>query len=593
MKRWIIIGGGVLAGLILSLIWLLDEFTPSSLRNKIAWQVQAGAPDLSDVMITMPDGIGLATDVYLPAGSTPAPTVLMRLPYGKRSYGEVRFWVGELTERGFAVVAQDMRGRHGSEGVFAPYPNAGSDGAETLDWIVAQPWSNGKVGTLGCSALGESQLMLAARAHPAHRAMVPIAAGGAIGTAGARNAYFSIFEGGILTLSTAAGWFGTQGGKTPETSGHWPLAPEALKGLPVVDVVGNMRPDLTDYDAFLRNFENAQYWADLGYVTGQEAFRTPALFIDTWHDPGIGSTLVLADTLRRAGVPVQTAIAPGTHCGYLGSDQDSMVGDLAVTPETDFGFVDVIVRFLQHHLADSPSPELPYLSFYSLVENRWRTAQSWPPDDARPQRFFLSGSGALEQDAALVNPAVRRFLSDPSDPVPSIGGAVCCTGDPNERSGPVFQNAIEGRDDILLYSSAPLEQPLRIAGPVRALLRVSVNTPDTDLVLRLVDVDTAGNALLVQEGALRLRYRDGFSQPRLLQPGEIYDVEVDLRDIAYQFETGHRIRLHVAGTSFPRLERNLNTGRANYSETEVRTAEITLYSDPDEPSALVLYALPD
>ena len=593
MTRWAVIAGVGLSAIIISLLLPLKEIVQSA-RDTLAWQVQAGAPDMADVVITMSDGIGLATDVYLPGGrNTPAPTVLMRLPYGKRSYGEVRFWVKELTARGFAVVAQDMRGRHGSEGVFAPYPNAGSDGVETLDWIIGQPWSNGKVGTLGCSALGETQLMLAARAHPAHRAMVPIAAGGAIGSAGGRYAYFSAFEGGILNLAIAAGWFGTLGGKTSETSGYRPLVPEALDHLPIIEIVREMRPDPTDFDPFLKNFEKAGYWRELGYVTGQEAFQTPALFIDTWHDPGIGSTLVLAETVRKAGAPVHTVVAAGTHCGYLGSDQETMVGDLPVSPETRFGFVEVIGRFLQHHLADGPAPDLPYLSFYSLVEDRWRTSDTWPPAETTGKPFFLSGSGSLEQDSAAIDAAARRFLSDPADPVPSIGGAICCTGDPNERSGPVYQNAIETRDDLLLYTSAPLERPLRVAGPVRARLRVSVNTPDTDLVLRFLDVDPSGNALLVQEGALRLRYRDGVAAPSLLQPGEVYEVEVDMRDIAYEFETGHRLRLHIAGSSFPRLERNLNTGRDNFSESEFRIAEITLHSEPSAPSALILHVLPD
>lgn len=592
MKWWGAVGAVTVAGIIISLSLSLGELARSA-RNKLAWKIQAGTPDLADITITMSDGIGLATDVYLPKGQASAPTVLMRLPYGKRSYGEVRFWVKELTTRGFAVVAQDMRGRHGSEGVFAPYPNAGPDGVETLDWIISQPWSNGKVGTLGCSALGESQLMLAARTHPAHRAMVPMGAGGAIGTVGKRNAYFSTFEGGILNLSIAAGWFGTEGGKTPETSGNRPLVPEALEHLPVVDVVRNMRPDPTDFDAFLRNFENAEFWQALGYVTGREAFQTPSLFIDTWHDPGVSSTLVLADMLHRVGAPVSTIIAAGTHCGYLGSDQSTMAGDLTVSPEQRFGFVEVISQFLRYHLADGPAPDLPYLSYYELVENRWHTSESWPPASTVQTRFFLSGTGALEQDATAVSAASRQFLSDPSDPVPSIGGAICCTGDPNERSGPVYQNAIEDRDDILLYTSAPLARPLRVAGPVRAKLRVSISTPDTDLVLRLVDVDAAGNALLVQEGSLRLRYRNGYEHPSLLLPGEIYEVEIDLRDIAYQFKAGNRIRLHVASTSFPRLERNLNTGRANFSETEIRPAEINLHSDPAAPSVLLLYAFLD
>jgi putative CocE/NonD family hydrolase len=596
MTRWIVLTAvGVVglgaAGLILSVVFPWNDLA-WSLRDRMAWWLQAGTPDLADVRITMPDGVSLATDVYLPKDDGPVPAVLMRLPYGKRSYGEVRFWVKELRARGFAVVAQDMRGRHGSEGVFTPWANEGADGAGTLDWIVDQPWSNGNVGTLGCSALGESQLMLAARAHPAHRAMVPIGAGGAIGTAGGRNAYFSAFDGGILNLALAAGWFGTEGGKTPETSGQRPLVAGALDHLPVVEVVREMRPDPTDYDAFLRNFEDTGYWRELGYVTGDEPFRTPALFIDSWHDPGVSSTLALADTLRNAGAPVNTVIAAGTHCGYLGTDTETMVGDLPISPKARFGFVETIVAFLRHHLSDGPAPDLPPLSYYALVEDNWRRSESWPPPETQETRMFLSGSGALETETGAIAPEPRRFVSDPADPVPSIGGAICCTGDPDERSGPVYQNVIEGRDDLLLYTSTPLDAPLTIAGPVRAELVVSVSTPDTDLALRLVDVDPDGNALLVQEGALRLRYRGGFDTPALLQPGKTTRVTVALRDIAYRFEAGHRLRLHIGGTSFPHLERNLNTGGKNYDETEMRRAEITIHSDPDAPSALVLFAEP-
>ena len=597
MMRWIfrvglgLVLGGV-AGLILSIAFPWNNLS-WALRNDVAWQVQAGTPDLADVRITMPDGISLATDVYLPDAEGPQPTVLMRLPYGKREYGEVRFWVKELTARGFAVVAQDMRGRHASEGVFTPWANEGADGAGTLDWIVAQPWSNGRVGTLGCSALGESQLMLAARNHPAHRAMVPIGAGGAIGTAGGRNAYFSAFEGGILDLASAAGWFGTEGGKTPDTSGERPLVAAALDHLPVVDIVREMRPDTTDYDAFVANFEDTSYWRGLGYVMGDESFSTPTLFIDTWHDPGVSSTLALADTMRAAGAPVNTVIAAGTHCGYLGTDAETMVGDLPVSPQERFDFVETIAGFLRQHLADGPEQDLAEFSYYALVEDTWHRSDIWPPAEAVETRLFLSGSGTLEPEAARISAEPRLFVSDPADPVPSIGGAICCTGNPDERSGPVFQNAIESRDDLLLYSSAPLDRPLRVAGPVRADLRVSVDAPDTDLVLRLIDVDPDGHALLVQEGALRLRYRDGFDRPALLVPSETYPVEIDLRDIAYTFTAGHRVQLHVAGTSFPRLERNLNTGRANYAETEVRKAAITLHSDPDAPSALVLFTAAD
>ncbi|WP_170559650.1 CocE/NonD family hydrolase [Ruegeria atlantica] len=563
-------------------------------RNQIAWWVQAGAPDFADVMVTAPDGVRLATDVYLPAESGPRPTVLMRLPYGKRTYGEVRFWVGELTRRGFAVVAQDMRGRHGSEGTFAPYPNEGSDGAATLDWIINQPWSNGRVGTLGCSALGESQLMLAAQGHPALHAIVPIAAGGAIGSVEGKNAYFSAFEGGIFNLAAGVGWFGAEGGKTAPTSGYRPIEPgDVLDGLPVNGLVERLRSDETDYEAFLQNFDNPQYWKDAGYITGNESFSVPALFIDTWHDLGIDSSLTLAKTLQNKGASVKTIIGAGTHCNYLGTDGDTVVGDLPVSPDRRIGYVDLISRFLAWHLGDGPVVDLPAYTYFTLVENRWHEAKKWPPADTTQKHLYLSADQSLLWKKSEISDLKSNILSDPENPVPSIGGPICCTGNPEDLEGPVMQNSIEARDDVLLFSSAPLEQPMTVAGPIQAKLRVTISTPDSDLVLRITDVDTQGNSLLVQEGALRLRYRDGFEAPDLMTPGQIYEVTVDMRQIAYKFEAGHLIRLHVAGTSFPRLTRNTNTGGPIYSETEFISTEITILSDNDEPSALILQTLPN
>lgn len=586
MKRRVLLAVAVLAAVAAGVM------AAGPYRERILWAVEAGSPSLDDAMIPMRDGVRLATDVYLPSGGDPAPTVLMRLPYGKRSYGEIRFWVQELTARGFATVVQDMRGRHGSEGVFAPYPNAGEDGAATLDWIVAQPWSNGRVGTLGCSALGEAQLMLGKENHPALRAMVPIAAGGAIGAAGGRNGYFAAFEGGVFNLAAGAGWFATEGGKTSDDRGRrGGDVAAALRSLPVIDVVSKLRDGPTDYEDFLRNFGNAAYWRKAGYVTDEDRFSAPALFIDTWHDLGISSALTLAERVRASGNDTHSIIGAGTHCGYLGTAGKTTVGDLPVSPQTRTDYVEIITRFLAHHLADGPAPELPSYLYYMLVEDSWHEARTWPPQEAALLRLAMAADGSLQSDVGAWPGGARSFRSDPFDPVPSVGGAICCTGEPDAVSGPVYQDSIEDRQDLLIWTSQPRDHPLRIAGPVRARLQVSADVPDTDLVLRLTDVDPEGRSLLVQEGALRLRYRDGFDRPELMQPGEVYAATVDMRDIAWMLRPGHRLRLHVAGTSFPRLERNMNTGGRNYDETESRVAHVTVHSSPARPSVLELFAL--
>ncbi|WP_283180084.1 CocE/NonD family hydrolase [Gemmobacter sp. 24YEA27] len=322
------------------------------LRAQLIWQIQAGAPDLSDVGVAMPDGLRLATDVYLPAPGLRGtgfrgPAVLMRLPYGKRSYGEIRFWVNILLPEGYAVVVQDMRGRGNSDGVFAPWPNEGADGAATLDWITAQGWSDGAVGTLGCSALGESQLMLAALNHPAHRAMVPMGAGGAAGTLEGRHTYFGAFEGGIFQLASGIGWFGTAGEKTP---GRY--APEggdlaaALQTLPIIGAVRRLRHDPTDYEAFLEHFGDTAWWNDMGYISPEDRPTVPAFYIDSWYDPSIGGTLALQRASRLAGAETQTLITPGTHCSYLGADEPGMVGDLPLAPQGRAAPVGQILAFL-------------------------------------------------------------------------------------------------------------------------------------------------------------------------------------------------------------------------------------------------------
>lgn len=563
-------------------------------KSRLTWQVEAGQPDLSDVMIEMADGVRLATDVYLPDAIRPFPVVLIRLPYGKRTYWEVRFWVQHLTKRGFAVVAQDMRGRHASEGVFKPYSNSGSDGVATLDWIIAQPWSNGRVGTLGCSALGESQFMLAAQMHPAHRAMVPIAAGGAAGTVGDRYAYFGAFEGGIFNLAASVGWFGSEGGKRSETSPTVAINPgQVLHHLPSAEIVSLLRPDRTDYPDFLTQFENPEYWEEGEYISGTDRFITPALIIDTWHDPSIVSTLTLAKAVDSVGASTHTIIGAGTHCGYLDTDGEAIVGDLPINPTERIGYVNLISDFLWHHLADGSAIDLPVFKYFTLVENIWRQSDTWPPQEAELTSFFLSGTGALTVAPEVIDETLRRYRSDPLNPVPSIGGPLCCTGNPQDRSGPVFQNEIETRSDLLIYTSEALRAPMRIAGPIHAKIRLETPLPDADLILKILDVDEQGNSLLVQEGATRLRYRESFNNTVLMQPGEIYDVEVQIRDIAYLFAKGHRLRLHIASSSFPRLERNLQTGGANHDETQAQVGDITIHSEPNAPSIISVYLLPD
>ena len=549
--------------------------------------VLAGVSVNHEVRIAAADGVPLATSVYRPADSVGrVPTVLIRVPYNRKRYDEALYFASFFFRRGYAVVVQDVRGTFGSGGLLAPWRGATADGVATLDWIVAQPWSNGKVGSFGCSALGELQFALARANHPAHAAMIPSGAGGAIGSAMGSYEYFSAFEGGVFQLATLFGWFLQHGPADPATppTGRLDIA-QALRGLPVIDLVRRARPGDYAYEEYLRTPLTDPHWKTLDYVANDDRLSVPALVINTWGDQTVSATLALAEMARRqaqpAGFEQHVVIAPGNHCEHGNVMRTERFGDLVVK-NVKQPYDDWYLRWFGARLKGEGQglSDLPPYLFYVIGEDRWLTAASWPPEQTKAQRWHLGGGGRANSRAGdgtlATQPAAAaafdEYRYDPADPVPSRGGPVCCTGDPASRSGPVDQHDVEVRPDVLVYTSAPLTKPLRIAGPLKARLTVSSDAPDTDFVARLVDVWPDGRAINIQEGALRARWRDGFAAPRLMQPGQPYTLDVNMRDIAWLLPAGHRLRLQVTSSSFPRLERNLNTGGRNYDETVGRVA---------------------
>jgi len=551
-----------------------------------------------NVSILAADGVSLATDIYRPVLARGAlSTVMIRLPYGKSDYGEVYRYARMFLREGYAVVVQDMRGRFGSEGVFHPYQGDAQDAMATLDWIAAQPWSNGRVGTIGCSGLGETQIILAAQRHPAHAAMIPIGAGGAIGSLGDSHGYFAFFEGGILNLSSAFGWFARWGGKTGDRMGGPDIDyGAAVQDLPVLSLVARHRPDPTDYEALITNFANETVMRAWGYIGQADRFATPGLMIDTWYDTAVSSSFLLSAHMRQSAPDQHLIIAPGTHCQFSG--QRGQVGEMPYGPEAARGYNALFVAFFDHWLRGSPAPELAPYTYYMLGADRWLEADQWPPENSSPLDLALSSDAVFAHSGRLLEPAqvprngTVHYIADPADPVPALGGATCCTNDPQIIEGPAYQNAVEGRPGVVTFTSAPLTQPLRIAGPVSAVLHLSSDAPDADIVARISDVDSEGRSLMIQEGALRLRYRESFTDPALMEPWVPAEATIPMRDIAYELAPGHRLRLSIASSSFPRLERNLQTGGRNFDETEGASAEIRIHTGTATPSRLMLFVLP-
>jgi predicted acyl esterase len=564
------------------------------------------------VRLRMPDGAELAASVYLPRRhDAKLATILIRLPYGRRTYPPSHNAAERFARAGYAVVLEDLRGTGDSQGRLLPYEHAITDGSATLDWIAAQPWSNGRVGTWGCSALGETQYVLSRSHHPALRALAPSGAGGAIGSAAGRYSYFGDYEGGIFELASGFGWFVDYGPSDPHAAPLQPLdISTAITGLPVAGLVQRFRPGANGYDEFMRLGLADARWHELGYLDDTDVPPQPVFELNTWGDQTVGDTLAFDESLRRraqaGGAPLperHLVIGPGNHCHVkeAGSGDVEMFGELPVRNGDPDAF-ELSLRWFDKWLRDSGDglAALPPLRYFMLGEDRWHDATRWPPTQASPQRWYLDGAGranGVSGDGLLVpdapaRAAVDAFTYDPRHPVPSRGGPVCCTGNPADHAGPASQKDVEVRDDVLVYTTPVLRSPLRIAGPLRAVLTVSSSAPDTDFVARLVDVAPDGSTLSIQEGALRARYRDGFDKPRLLVPGQPATLTVDMRSIAWRVDTGHRLRLDVTSSSFPRLERNLNTGGDNARETRIVVARNRVLHGGETPSYVELAVLP-
>ena len=563
-----------------------------------------------DVMIPMRDGIHLAANIYYPTRrASPLPTVLVRTPYDKDSNGEASEALF-FARKGYVFATQDVRGKFHSEGEFTPYRGDSEDGSDTVDWLARQPWSNGRIGTFGCSSMGETQMLLARERNPHHAAMIALSAGGALGSARGRYG-FSSYEGGVYSLAAGFSWFVESGGKTPGARLDRPVdLGQALRGLPVVGLVRRFRGDPTDYDDYVSRPFADPYWRGLGYISDEDRFSTPALIINTWQDATVADTLLLADIMNHqwASGPAHASqhviIAPGTHCDLWGAGETGRVGDLPVGKAAAQPYKEWYAAWFDYWLRGETGRklDLPPYRFFVLGEDRWVDSTEWPPRGVVFKRWYLGGerSANSKSGGGTLNPAppvkadrYDEFRYDPDQPVPTRGGPISSTGDPAYRMGPADQHDVETRNDVLVYTSDLLREGLRIAGPLRVELFVSSSARDTDFVAKLVDVRPDGTALNIQEGSLRMRYRDSFTDPKLMRPGEVYRARIDLRAIAYYLPPGHRMRLQVSSSNFPRLERNLNTGGNNFDETVGVVALNRVYTARERASAVIIPEWPE
>ncbi|MSV28086.1 MAG: CocE/NonD family hydrolase [Bryobacterales bacterium] len=531
-----------------------------------------------NVRIPMRDGVRLSANVFRPAGPARRPALLVRTPYGKGDALTPNHRA--FAESGYAVVVQDVRGRYASEGVFAPLTQEPRDGDDTLNWIARQPWCDGKIGMMGGSYLGIVQWAAAALNNPHLKAIFPVVSG----YDEYRDRYYS--PGGAMKLGNRLLWIAENlrapGYKPPEFSVFvraLPLrkADTAAAGQPVA-----IFQNALDHPAF------DGYWRGISTKERLASIRVPVFSVGGWYDNFVESDLAAFAELRKSSKVHRILIGPWPHNMSLRFDGVDFGPDsLAPIRKLQLEWFD---QWLKGR--DSPLLSTPPVRVFVMGGNRWRDIDSWPPASAKTKAFYLAGKGTLRDRPAGAGSGPDHYLYDPRDPVPTHGGAVCCN--PSVFPwGPKDQRVIERRKDVLVYSTEPLKEDTEVTGPVRLLLYAATTAPDTDFTVKLVDVFPDGMARNLTDGILRLRYARGIEREALNKPGEVRRIEIDGGVTSNVFKKGHRIRIEVSSSNFPRFDRNPNTGRPIASETGFQTAYQTIYHDSRRPSKLLLPVMRD
>lgn len=519
-----------------------------------AW-VQAATDSIAPqtVMVPMRDGVKLATDVYLPAGPQPFPVVLMRTPYNKSNTGGT---VSEATKRGYALVIQDTRGRFASEGENLPFHVDGPDGVDTMAWIRKQGWCNGKIGTFGGSALGITQLQLAGLG-PEDLACQHITVAGP-------NLYGDVvYTGGVFRKALVEDWL--------RISQFSPRALELWTG----------------HDAY------DTFWRERDVSRRYSRANAPALHIGGYFDIFAQGTIDAFVGFQNQGGPAargqqKLLMGPWTH-GVLTDRAGDLVFPNAQRPpnrvQDQFRWWEYYLKGVVNGVA-----EIPAVTYYVMGDvsdagapgNLWRTAQQWPPVPTRRTRWYLHGNQTLSPSRPTADQTLS-YIYDPRQPVPTVGGYQLTI-----PAGPKDQRAIEGRDDLLVFTSDPLTQPTEVTGRVRVILYVSTDVRDTDFLARLCDVYPDGRSFNICEGILRARYRLSFWHEDFLKPGKVYPIVIDLWSTSIIFNRGHRLRVHVTSSSAPGFDPNPNTGEPLRWSDRTEVAHTSVHMSARCPSHLEL-----
>jgi hypothetical protein len=582
------------------------------------------------VMMPMRDGIRLATDIYRPKTDAPVPIIFSRTPYnfntwidGKESTRTLET-AYKMVEQGYAYVVQNERGRYFSEGEWDILGTPLTDGYDAFSWMKEQSWSNGKIGTLGCSSTAEWQMAVAALDHPSHAAMVPQGFGAGVGTVGKFQEQGNWYRGGAEQLLFFSWLYGVEhdkfkpripAGATQEDliriSRFYDLSPEnppvdmlqALSHLPIQDILKNINGKKEIFDKMVSRKPNDIEWFKGGLYHDTMDFSVPSFWFASWYDVAISPNIALFKHVRQNAKEASIrdnqylVIAPTLHCAYTRATEDTVVGERSVG-DARLNYDEQIMAWFDLWLKDSPNDfktKTPRVQYYTMGSNKWQASEEWPPKNTKMTSYYLSGRGnanTLNGDGVLStelpnNTISDSFTYDPMNPVMSYGGNVCCTG--NAIQGGAFdQQDMEKREDILVYTTAPLEKGIEVSGFIETKLFVSSDVKDTDFTIKLIDVYPDGRAYNLDETIQRVRYREGYDKEVFMEKGKVYEVDLTPMSTSNYFKEGHSIRIEISSSNFPRFARNLNTGGANYNEKDGVIAHNKIHHSKKQASEIRL-----
>ncbi len=610
-------------------------------RNDTEKELESIAIIERKVMVPMRDGKRMQADIYRPKNeSKKYPIIFVRTPYNF-NYWDIQLGaprdmssVLNAVKRGYAYVEMNERGRYFSEGNYDILGVPLTDSDDALDWMSLQPWSSGRVGLIGCSSTAEWQLAVASRGNKALSTFIPESFGAGVGRVGPFYEQGNWFRGGAVQMLFGT-WLYDYGllvkdgrptfpagmseaalvaaAKFYDLDAHPPAQDwsKALWHLPeseIYSALGAPRGIFADTTpsgspGMIERTPNDPSWYKGGLWNDSERINIPGAWLMTWYDVSVAPNLEAYNYVRKTASPEianeqYAIIAPVAHCSYKRASEHTMVGERDLG-DARFDYDAFTYGWFDHFLKGEDNALLaktPKIRYYTMGSNQWRSSDTWPPEGTEPVTFFLASGGhanSLDGDGALVpaadaKDAPDKFIYDPMNPVLTHGGGFCCMG-AEYKPGALDQRQEEARDDVLVYSTEPLNEGMEVTGPIEVTLYVSSDAKDTDFTVKVIDVLPDGTAYNIEENIQRARYREGYTRPPVwLEKGKVYKISFQPMQTSNYFDVGHRLRIEVSSSNFPRFDRNLNTGGDNYNESKAVIAHNEIHHSRQYPSSITL-----